>query len=61
MRESATDRDITIAFVHSVFVGESGDAKFDPNTRLEQTDAFIERCLDHPDEKALVAMAKVKK
>jgi hypothetical protein len=60
MRENASNRDVAIAFVHGIFLGKSGNSKFNINTLQKQTDAFIERCLDNPNEKALDAMTKVK-
>ena len=60
MRENASNRDVAIAFVHGLFLGKSGNSKFNLNVLAKQTDAFIERCLDNPNEKAMDAMAKVK-
>lgn len=53
-------RDVSIALIHGIFLGKSGSAKFNLETLLKQTDAFIERCLDNPNEKAMDAMTKVK-
>lgn len=60
MRENASNRDVAIAFVHGIFLGKAGGNKFNLATFQKQTDAFIERCLDNPNEKAIDAMAKVK-
>lgn len=60
MRENASNRDVAIAFVHGLFIGKSGMSKFNLRILEKQTDAFIERCLDNPNEKAIDAMAKVK-
>jgi len=60
MRESGSNRDVAIAFVHGIFVGKSGGTKFNIETLKKQTDAFIDRCLENPSEKAMDAMAKVK-
>ena len=60
MREDATNRDAAIAFVHGFFLGKAGNTKFNLNVLEKQTDAFIERCLDNPNEKAMDAMTKVK-
>ena len=60
MRENASNRDVAIAFVHGFFLGKSGNSKFNLSVLEKQTDAFIERCLDNPNEKAMDAMAKVK-
>ena len=61
MRESGPGRDTAIAFGHGYLLGKSGSTTFDPETLAKQTDAFIERCLDNPSEKALDAMMAVKK
>ena len=58
MREG--HRDVSIALIHGIFLGKSGSTKFNLETLLKQTDAFIERCLDNPTEKAMDAMTKVK-
>ena len=58
MREG--HREISIALIHGIFLGKSGSSKFNLEALMKQTDAFIERCLDNPNEKAMDAMAKVK-
>jgi len=58
MREG--HRDVSIALIHGIFLGKSGSTKFNLETLLKQTDAFIERCLDNPHEKAMDAMTEVK-
>jgi hypothetical protein len=60
MRESGANREVAIAFVHGVFIGKSGNPKFNLDLLKKQTDAFVERCLDNPGEKAMDAMAKAK-
>ena len=60
MRESGSNREVAIAFVHGVFVGKSGSPKFNVESFKKQTDAFVERCLENPNEKAMDAMAKAK-
>jgi hypothetical protein len=60
MRETGMGRDVAIAFVHGIFLGKSGGNKFNVEVLSKQTDAFIERCLDNPNEKAMDAMTKVK-
>src|SRR5262245_20200818 len=60
MREQGSNRDVAIAFIHGIFVGKSGATVFNIAALQKQTDAFIERCLDNPGEKAMDAMAKVK-
>jgi hypothetical protein len=60
MRESGTQRDVAIGFIHGYLLGRSGSNKFNIETLQKQTQAFIERCLDNPNETAMDAMAKVK-
>jgi hypothetical protein len=60
MREEGSNRDSAIAFLHGFLLGKSGASKFNVEALEKQTDAFIERCLDNPQEKAQDAMLKVK-
>ena len=60
VRESGVDRDVAIAFLHGFLLGKSGGAKFNLDVLHKQSNDFIERCLDHPAERALDAMSKVK-
>ena len=60
MREHGDNRDVTIAFLHGFLLGKSGGTSFDIDVLHKQTSAFIEYCLDHPNEKAVDAMAKIK-
>ena len=60
MRESGPNRDVAIAFLHGFLLGKSGNSKFNVDVLRQQSDAFIERCLDNPGEKALDAAAKVR-
>jgi len=60
MRESGSNRDVAIAFLHGFMVGKSGNSKFNIDVLRKQTDAFIDRCLDNPNEKAVEALQKVK-
>jgi hypothetical protein len=60
MREQGGNRDTAIAFLHGFVLGKSGGSRFDLNSLHKQSDAFIERCLDNPGERALDAMMKVK-
>ena len=39
---------------------KSGSANFDTDVLHKRTIAFIEYCLDHPGEKAVDAMARIK-
>jgi hypothetical protein len=60
MRESGTDRDVAIAFLHGFLLGKSGSSNFDIDELRKQTNNFIERCLANPDEKAVDVMSKIK-
>src|SRR5262245_18428399 len=60
MRESGGNRDVAIAFLHGFLLGRSGSSKFDLDSLKKKTDAFIDHCLDHPAEKAVDAMSKLK-
>jgi hypothetical protein len=41
-----------------VLLGKSGQSNFNLEVLAKQTDAFVERCLDNPQEKAQDAMVK---
>ena len=60
MRESGPSRDVSIAFIHAYLLGRANAKTFNVEALHKQTDAFINRCLDNPNEKALDAMSKVK-
>jgi hypothetical protein len=60
MRESGPSRDVSIAFVHGYLLGKANVTTFNVGALHQQTEAFISRCLDNPNEKALEAMMKVK-
>jgi hypothetical protein len=60
MRESGSSRDVAIAFIHAYLLGRANATTFNVDTLHKQTDAFINHCLDNPNEKALDAMMKVK-
>lgn len=61
MRENGSNRDTSIAFLHGYLLGKSGGSEFNIETLAKQTDAFIDRCLDNPSEKAEDVMLEVKK
>lgn len=61
MRDPGANREIAIAFLHGYLLGKSGTSKFNVELLEKQTDAFIEGCLDNPQEKAEDVMMKVKK
>jgi hypothetical protein len=60
MRDSGSSRDVAIAFLHGYLLGKSGNSKFNLDILKKQTDLFIERCLENPNDKALDSMLKVK-
>ena len=60
IRESGSNRDVAIAFLHGYLLGKSGNSKFNLDILKKQTDVFIDRCLENPNEKALDSMLKVK-
>ena len=60
MRESGTDRDVAIAFLHGFLLGKSGGSKFNLDVLHKQSNEFIERCLDNLSERAMDTMSKVK-
>ena len=60
MRDSGSDREVAVAFLHGYLLGKSGGSKFNIDTLRKQSDRFVERCLDNPNEKAADAMSKVK-
>ena len=61
MRESGGNRDVAIAFLHGYLLGKSGGSAFNVETLRKQTDAFIDRCLDNPAQRAVDAMGVAKK
>ncbi|RTL48294.1 MAG: hypothetical protein EKK40_17440 [Bradyrhizobiaceae bacterium] len=61
LREAGNSRDVAIAFLHGFLLGKSGSSKFNVETLQKQTDAFIERCLDRPQDSAEEVMAQIKK
>jgi hypothetical protein len=48
MREPDQNRAVAIAFLHGYLLGKSGDSKFNVEVLENQTDSFIEQCLDDP-------------
>ncbi len=61
MRESGSARDVAIAFLHGYLLGKTTASAFNVEALQKQTDAFIDRCLNNPNEKAVEAMASTKK
>jgi hypothetical protein len=60
MREPNTSREVAIAFLHGYLLGKSGGSKFNVEILERQTNAFIEKCLDNPQDKAVDVLAKLK-
>jgi hypothetical protein len=60
IRESGSNRDVAIAFLHGYLLGKSGSSKFNLDLLKKQTDLFIDRCLENPNDKALDSMLKAK-
>ncbi len=60
LRESGSNRDVAIAFLHGFLLGKSGGSKFNLDTLKKQTDTFLDRCLENPHDKAVDTMMKVK-
>jgi len=61
MREGGAPREVAVAFLHGYLLGKSGSTKFNLETLARQTDDFIERCLNNPNESAVNSMMAVKK
>jgi hypothetical protein len=61
MREHGNNRDVAISFLNGFLLGKSGSQAFDIDALHTRTTDFMEYCLDHPAEKAIDAMEKVKK
>jgi hypothetical protein len=59
MRESGSDRDSAITFLHGFLLGKSGNSKFNLDVLARRTDAFLDRCLENPNEKAVDVMRAV--
>lgn len=60
MRDNGSSRDAAIAFLHGYILGKSGTSQFNLDLLKKQTDLFIDRCLESPNDKALDSMLKVK-
>jgi hypothetical protein len=60
MRQPNTSREIAIAFLHGYLLGKSGKSKFNVEVLEDQTNKFIEECLDNPQSKAVDIMMKLK-
>ena len=61
MRLSGAERDIALALLHGYRLGKKDTTQFETGALARATDSFLDYCLDHPDENALAAFAKVAK
>jgi hypothetical protein len=61
MRENGANRDIAVAFLHGFLLGKSGNQRFNLDTLHQQTEEFVELCLNNPDSRAVEQMTAVKK
>lgn len=48
-----SDREGAIAFLHGYLIGQSKSSTFDPDKKSEETDRFIDKCLDNPMKMAI--------
>lgn len=55
---SGIERDVTIAFLHGVLVGKSGNMMINPDQMTDSTDDFLNMCLDAPNAKAMDILAE---
>ena len=55
----AGDGDSAITFLHGFLLGKSGNSKFNLDVLARRTDAFLDRCLENPNEKAVDVMRAV--
>ncbi len=60
MRETGRNREVAIAFLHGYLVGKSARQTFDAGVLAKETNAFMEQCLDHPNDSAAATMLKIK-
>lgn len=60
LRESGSSRDVAVAFLHGFLLGRSGGSNFNVQVLRQQTERFLDSCLDHPGDKAVDVMTKVK-
>ena len=60
MRETGSNREVAIAFLHGYLLGKSSGSKVDVEAMGKQTDAFIEQCLENRGQGAAATMLKIK-
>jgi hypothetical protein len=58
---SGEDREIAIAFAHGYMLGKKNTTKYVPEELGNATDNFMDYCLDHPNDNALVTFEKFSK
>jgi hypothetical protein len=58
LRESGTDRDVAVAFLHGYLLGKAGVTTFARESARAHATDFIERCLDDPKQSAIDTMMK---
>lgn len=55
---SGEDRDIALAFLHGLRLGEKKTTQYVTEELAEATDKYMDYCLDNPRENALAAFRK---
>jgi len=58
---SGDDREIAIALAHGYMLGKKNTTKYIPEVLAVATDNFMDYCLDHPADNALVVFEKFTK
>lgn len=58
---SGEDREIAIALAHGYMLGKKNTTRFVPEELGKATDNFMDYCLDHPADNALVVFEKFTK
>jgi hypothetical protein len=61
VRESGSLREVAIAFLHGYTLGKTGNTQFNLNALMQQTDSFLDKCIENPNQKAIEIMTSVKK
>ena len=61
MRLSGSERENSLAFVHGYRLGKMNTTQYDIDTLAALTEAFIDYCLQNPNEKALAAFERLGK
>jgi hypothetical protein len=61
IRESGSLREVAIAFLHGYALAKSGNAQFNLNELMKQTDSFLDQCIENPNRKAIEVMVSVRK